>query len=360
MASGSTIRVGALIQGGGEWVWLHTRGHHSSVRQTKRWGYGDWSLEFDYRPPRGRWPLALEAGRIIEQWYGGRRVWGGLVENVDRDSGRVTAAGFCRLPEKVYALDGGGQATSKVGVAVLASSTFPGARSLTPYGMLQDPDNAALFKQMPPATEANKQGALFDAFAKLNGRRWWIGSNRLLSFDTDPTRPSLYVATSERFGVSTEALCTRMLVGYRNTLGEYHVTPPVLGPGAARASVQIEKLMDVSDHGPMTQAAAIDLGQKALKLAGEQAALTGSVTVRRRQVVNAGGARVHPVAMLPGLIYRFQGQPDPRSNALYTDALIGETVWDEEEGTVQLTPMEAEREDLQATIEALGGQLEAA
>lgn len=356
MATGSVIRVGELVQGGGNPIWLHTVGYHSALRQTKRWGYGDWALEFDFEPPRGRWPLPLAMGRIIEQWYGGRRIWSGTVENVDRESGRVTCAGLCRMGERVYALDGSGQATANPGVALLGA-TF-GTKRLA-WGSLQDYGTTGPYKQLPAATEPNKIGALFDAFAKLNGQRWYVDSNRAVWLQADPTTPTRFVSTSDRFGVSAETLVTHLKVDYDDGLGG-RSTPWIEGPGAARASLQVEKLISLYDRGPMTEAEAIAQGRAALKLAGEQAALTGSVTVRKRQVVNAGGARVHPQAMVPGLIYRFQGHPDPRSNALYTDALIGETVWDEEEGTVQLTPMDAEREDLQATIEAIGGQLVAA
>ena len=104
------------------------------------------------------------------------------------------------------------------------------------------------------------------------------------------------------------------------------------------------------------QAAAL-AGRQVPPKSGPNATFTSSITVSAGQVTNGGGARVHPVAMTPGRIYRINGMADPRNGALAADVLMGEAVWDEEEATVQLTPFGAERDDLQDTVETLGGVL---
>lgn len=346
------IRVGERPDGGASApVWLHQIADYGNVKVTYRWPLGDWSLSWDQEAYRGANLSALEQGRVVEAWHAGTRIWGGTLDAVS-DDGTYSASGFCRQAESCYALDGNGKATADADLAVFVASNF--GRKAFNVGSLS-PFNS-LAQQLPLPEAPQKLGALLDQLCALNERRWYVTSDRAIYVGVDNLTPKFFVNSTDTLGISSETQATDLLVGHFDSVASYVVT----AVGAAGASVRIEKLVDATGLGPITVAAAQALGRQVLAEAGPVAAFTSSIVVTHGEVTNAGGARVGLSAIRAGATYRINGMTDPRNGALATDVLMAESVWDEEAGEVQLTPMGADRDDLSATIEGLGMSLEAA
>lgn len=339
-----TIRVGE--QPGNPAVapaWLHTIGDYGGVKVAKRHPYGDWALSWSMDLYGGVQPAALAQGRIVEGWLGGTRIFGGRMAEPDWRAGTFSANGLNRGAETAYATDFAAQQTSSPGDAIY----FAAARGIWPIGTLESFAGTAL----PPASEVNYLGALLDQWCALNGKNWLVDSHRQLRLVDNPTTPTLFVASGEDLGVTTEVQATDILVGYQNLLTKY-VSQWVSVPNV---QYRVEKIVDLVHLGLISDAQATAYANDILAQAGGQAAFSGSITVSAGQVTNGGGVPVHPALIVAGHMYRLQGVRDPRSTALATDVVMGESVWDEDAGTVQLTPLGADRKDFQAVLESITG-----
>lgn len=332
-------------------VWLHQVADYGKVRKVDRYPLGDWSLSWEQQPFRGANLSAFEQGRVVEAWHGGTRIWGGTLDAVTED-GRYSASGFCRQAERAYALDGAGRATADAGAAIFFASNS--ARKAWNVGSLID--FASWSNQLPTPEQPQKIAALLDQLCALNSARWWVGHDRAVRTGVDDMTPRMFINSAETLGASSETLATHLLVWHFLASGAFTVTEW----GVIGSPLRIERLVDASGLGPITVTAAQNLARQVLTEVGPMAAFTNSITVSRGEVLNDGGSRVGLSEIKAGITYRINGMPDPRTGAPSTDVLMGEAAWDEEEGTVQLTPLGAERDDLSAVIEGLGMTLEAA
>lgn len=329
--------------------WLHHIADFGNVIITNRYPYGCWELSFRMNLKPGTRTSVLSSGRVVEAWLGGVRIWGGLMAQADWDEGVFVAQGYNRQSESAPAVNATWQATSDLDDAI-----YQAALSATVHWMGYA-KTAPYAQQLPAPTQVNHLGASLDQWANLNNVRWGVDADRLFKIYTDPTTPSHFIDSSVAdLGVSSESQATDVVVEYYSAQSGDVKRYRASGRTTGARSVRLVNLMEldyINDSVAQTHA------NNLLKLAGTETAFTGSITVTRGQVTNEGGTAVGPALILPGRMYRHQGMRDPRNGALSTDFIAGETVWDEDAGTVDITPLGAEKNDLSEAIEKIGGEL---
>ena len=331
--------------------WVHWIADHSNLVRTMRWPYGDWSLEFDADFYASVAPEALQQGSTVEAYLCGTLVFGGVMDEPGFSGGRFAVAGHNRASETAYAVNGSWQAVADLDTAMAAQRSA----GFTRFPAAGSDSTVTGLTQLPAPTEVNILGGALDQWALLNGRSWWVDSYGVFRHGAAPEVPALVVDSSalEGIDVATDLQATDIIVGYYKTPGLTYATARAETAGAVHRRA---RLVDLTGIGPITTGAAQTYADNLRAAATGKPRFTGSITVAAGQVANLFGVAVHPAQMLPGRMYRLSGMRDPRTGALSTDVVMGEAVWDEDAGTVQLTPLDADRDDFQASIEQIGGR----
>jgi hypothetical protein len=294
--------------------------------------------------PTERPPFMVQ-GAPVEVPVGSRPVFAGYLSGLGWDDGTFSASGAAREGEETlcFAADG---TTSSTPDVVLDAAISRGVLSWSRPAALS---NVALAAGDDTA-ELNYVTDLLDAWSTTAGQRWAVNPDRQVYAATDPTTPAYYIAYgAAELGVADDALVGRLTGGWFDVNGDPHFTS--VGTGRPEVAVNMANL------GPIDSTTATNVLNAILAKTGARLAFTSTITVDQSMVTTPGG--VHPKLwqLRSGLLYRMVGLRDPRNGLPYTDVLMGESVWDVDAATVQLTPIDLAARDLSSIVADAGLEL---
>jgi hypothetical protein len=331
------VRVGGQM--------LSSIGWWGGLTVTHQWPRGcwqaDWSMALDplERPP------ALVQGAPVEVLVAGAVVWAGYLSELNWSDGTFSASGAAREGEETLCLAADGTTSSTPDV-VIDAAISRGALSWSRPASL----SATALTTGDDTQELNYVTDLLDTWSTTVGKRWAVNSDRQVYAAADPTSPAYYVAYgAAEFGVADDALVGTLTGGWFDVNGAPHLT--TVGTGRPEVAVNMANL------GPIDSTTATNVLTAILAKTGARLAFTNAVTVTAEQVWSSGGASPHLSDVRAGLMFRLLGLEDPRDGSLATDVLMGESVWDVDAATVQLTPIDLAARDLSSIVADAGLEL---
>lgn len=207
-----------------------------------------------------------------------------------------------------------------------------------------------------PATSlSNSVTEILNGVAGGLGQTWWLDTSKTLHVAAPPTTPTVLFTSQTAAG-------GRALAGY---VTAYRVTWIDSGTGAWRQGFrrntaaedkfpQVEAELDLTGRGAMTAAQATALADGRLSLYGPRAPWAGPFVFADGQVLNLGGVPIDlPFVTAPVMGRLTLTDPDHAaelSYPSYTDLRVGVTEYDDEAGTLTVTPYDIVQSTLAARL----------
>lgn len=325
---------------------LSAIGGWGGLTVTHQWPRGAWeatwsmSLGADERPP------ALVERALVEVTVGGVPILPGYLSEMDWDNGTFTASGAAREGEESVCLNADGTDTTTVLDQAIDNAHARGALTWKRLGSL----SAVPFASTDQTADINYITALADAVTSAAGNRWAVNPDRQAYVANDPTEPDWYVAYGTGvLGVADDALVGSLIGRWYDSTGTMRVT--TAGSGLPEAAV------DLTTLGAITQAQASSTLAAILAQSQTRLGITNSVTATRSQITSPTGTHPQLWQVRAGHMARLVGLIDPRTWTPWTDIVLGQTVWDVDAATIQLSPVDLLARDLSSIIASLGAQL---
>lgn len=309
-----------------------------------RWPGGCWELRWEMTLRRQERPPALQRGAIVRAYAGSAPVWYGRLAAPDWREGVFVAEGAARDLEAAIALQIPGL-TLDPGVALY----YAAARGTANIGGLEN---------FTPVTDAepsqyNSIAALLDAWCDERSLRWAVNEIPLIYTNPDPTTPTWHILPGLEGPTATvESQVTHLYATYRNSVT---YAKAFVNTGTTGASPRIERAIDLTPRGRMTEAKARSIIEGILAKAGSLARLSSAIEVTQGQVVDRLGQEVGLARLRAGRMVRQHGVRDPRTGTTWADVVVGESEWRVEEKVVALSPVEAVLPDFSSVVEQAGG-----
>lgn len=322
----------------------------SGIEVDMRWPLGGYQLDFNILLGTRQRPAIIAKGARCDLVFSGLTIFPGRISEVDWAEGKVTVTGLCRDAETTAALTAAGVTTSTPDIAIDAAIAR-GAWAVTRPASLSSTPVAA----SDETAEVNYAAALLDLWAGDNGKRWYVDRDGAVRSGVDPTTPELYILPGAgELSWASDQQASRLIGRWQDAAGVLHT--------AFAGSGSNEKLIDLTSRGALTSTQAASILTKILAQS-TSGGWAGGITVAAQQVTTLGGrtptlSRVTAQAGR-GLMVRLLGHRDPRPGrfALTTDVVIGQAVWNVDDGTIALTPMGTVARDLASIVESFGGSV---
>lgn len=321
-------------------------GGWGGLKVTTQWPYGAWELGWSMTLDPDERPPALVERALVEATIGGLPFLPGYLSELDWDEGNFTASGAAREGEDALCLNADRSDSTTILDAAIDNAHARGAITWTRLGSL----SATAFADGDTTAQVPYITALADAVTQAAGKRWAVNGDRQAYAAADPTEPDWYVAYgSGVLGVADDKLVGTLYGRWYDSNGDPHVA--VAGSGNPEAAV------DLTSLGAITAAKATATLQAVLVQSPARLGITNSVTVTVDQITSPRGGHPHPTQVRAGQMARMVGLIDPRTWAPWTDMVLGQTVWDVDAATIELSPVDLLERDLSSIIEGLGGSL---
>lgn len=321
-----TVRVGG--------VWLHSMkgSGYADLTWQHTWPHGSDELTWRMRP--GFEHPALTAGKLVELFDGGIRIWRGLHTEPASD-GEFAAKGSWAEASGVLALDGSGNATNIPDTAIdqaisrgAVSWTRPVSLSAASWGTAAEP--MRLFDLLDQAMDGL-------------GLRWYVDADGAVRAAADPTTLSWYVphAVAGRSLTLAEDAYYSHLVGSYFSAGPVWATVTVGDAAAAARWGRKEALVDLTPMGVIVAGTATTELNNRLALSGARMGFAEDLVLGAGQLTTAGGRSVALSMAQAGQMVRLMGVTDRTRVAAspVTDVVIAKSRYVDGAPTVQLTPM---------------------
>lgn len=301
----------------------------------------DWSMALG---PLERPPYLVQ-GAPVEVLIGSRPIFAGYMSDLGWDDGTFSASGAAREGEEAASETAAGVITSTPDVAIDNARAQGWISWSRPASISSTPLAASDATQ-----DSNYLTAVLDNWATTTGKRWIVNPDRQVLAVTDPTAPAYHIAYGDAtFGIADDKLAGTLSGDYYQSNG----SPHMVKVGAGRPVV----LVNMANQGPLTEARATSILTALYAKVGARMAFTSAVTVDQSIVTSPGGVHPQLWQLTAGLLYRMNGLRDPRNGLPHTDVLMGESVWDVDAGTVQLTPVDLAARDLSSIVADAGLEL---
>lgn len=336
--------------GGASGLWLSTLAPVGGIEIDVRWPLGGYQLDFNLLLGARRRPAIIAKGARCDVLIAGRPIFPGRISEVDWSEGKITVTGLCRDAETTAALTASGATTATPDVAIDAAINRGAWQVTRPASLSSAPLGAS-----DQTTNVNYLAALLDLWANDNGKQWYVDRDGAVRSGVDPTVPELYVMPgADELSWATEKQASRVIGQWQDIPGYSHTT--FAGSGFD------EQIVDLTGRGPLSSAQASSIVNQILAQSSS-GGWAGGITVSAQQLVTPGGmvpslARV--AAMVGrGLMVRLLGHRDPRPGrfSLTTDVLIGQAVWNVDDGKVTLSPVGSVARDFSSIVASFGGQV---
>lgn len=275
-------------------------------------------------------PQALtRRGLLVELMFGGECIWSGP----QTDAGN--AVGLWTVGVDYAALDGSGDATTVPDTAV-DQAIERGLPWLRRDSISTDPVD--LDVSQGPATI----GALLDAYADAETKRWGVDPNGYVYAVADPTDPSAVILPLDQpLAPGGEDFATALIGRYYNGT-DYVTTSPVTDATSVLLNGYHEATVDLTGRGTLTGTKATNLLKALLALGKSQPSWASSVTLGYDDILSPGGVPVALESVRAGQVVRvlgFTADAQVLGGSTYVDVLIGQS--DMDDGGLVLTPFGA-------------------
>lgn len=311
--------------------WQALDGFYGDVEFATCWPGGSDSLTWTASGPQRR---LLGALPVLGQ-FGPLPVFSGTLTEPDASQQQLTAQGLWRLGNNYAALDGSGNATATVDVAVdqAISRGLPWTR---PTSISAVPVN--LDVSSSPATVAS----LLDAWTLESGQRWGVDVNGRLFAKPDPTVPAYQtLPMAGGLGFALDDYASTLVGRYINVVGNVYATTSWTDAVAQLQHGHAETTVDLTGRGPITTAVAQGILATMLALGASTPQWTSTLTLTYGELLTPGGVPIALETVTAGQVVRVRGGYElaQRLNgAMYLDVLIGRTQL--AGGKLTITPMQ--------------------
>lgn len=312
-------------------------GYFGDVELIDRWPGGPFEATFGLALPPGFRHPVLQRGREVVFTDAAARRWGGTIADIDRDTWKITADGYCRQAESTPALTGAG-ATSAVPDTVIdaaiARGELVGWRRAASYG-------ASPLTTATTTDELNTVDTLLTDYAALAGQRWSVDADGYVARATDAVTPTLYLAPGNLdVGVVDDQYATHVFLRYRDaTNAGAYTTASVVDQVAADSFDPKSITESAVDLGPITPTKAVALATALLNRMRPRLGWTESIEINGSQLTDMTGQPADLLSVTAGRVLRIFGSYDEQSGAGVVDAVVGESRYTPGARTITLAPM---------------------
>lgn len=341
------VRVGGT---GG--VWLSQLGLlWGDLTVEHRWPFGCWETTWTIptitakkRPP------ALVANQPVDVVFAGKSIWSGQLTEPDWADGQFTAQGWVRQGETTPCLTSAGLTTTIPDTAIDQGITRGWLNWRRTASISSVAYSAADTGTGDATDDLNSISALLDAYTQDNKLRWGVDAQRRVYTAADPTTPAWDVSPdTDPLGVSSAALASTLVARYvADSAGT--LATVIVGTGAPVVMV------DLTGRGQITSAKATSICQNILAQTTATTGWTNGLTLTRTQITS-GGIHPHLSMVVAGQMIRLLGQRDPRGLDANTSVVVGTSLWNVNDGTIELSPVDTADRDLSTIIANAGGEL---
>ncbi|MFJ9387696.1 hypothetical protein ACIRON_02675 [Nocardioides sp. NPDC101246] len=328
----------AELQVGG--VWLSSLGPWGDLQVEDRWPGGNYEVRCTLDPKVSRRLPAIVNEADVRLTVGGDR-WAGTLTEYDPETGDLVAQGYYRQGDGVPALNSSGMTTTTPNAAIdrAISSGWvnwrrPVSLSSSPYSSSDAAGDAT--------AEVNALGSLLDEWAAGSGKRWGVDEQRVVYATADPSEVTHLLINTPAPVQSGQRAAGTVVARWQNSSGAYATT--------IRGNLRPIVTVDFTNAGPLTSGQVTARCDRILS-SSAGAATVGGFTITRDQIVG----RPHLSIVRAGQRVSLVDQASPDLSALAPSVVLGITVWNVDEDTVECTPVDAPDLDLQSIIEAQGG-----
>lgn len=321
-------------------VWLSSLGPWGGLKVEDRWPGCCYQITATLDPKLAYRHPAIVNDAAVRLTVAGDR-WAGFLYDYDPESGEITAHGYYRQADGVPALNASGMTTTipDAGIDRGISSGWLNWRravslSAVPYSASDSTGDAT--------AQVNALGALLDEWAAGEGKRWGVDEQRVPFAAADPTTVTHMLINVSAPTQSAQRAAGTVVARWQNSSGAYATTIR----GSARPVVTV----DFTNAGPLTSNQVTARCDRILS-ASVGAATVGGFTLTRNQIVG----RPHLSIVRAGQRVAIVDQATADLSGLAPSFVLGSTVWNVDEDTVECTPVDAPDLDLAAIIERQGG-----
>lgn len=323
---------------------LQQVGSWEGMKYSYGWPFGSLAASWQMRD-QIRHPL-LHLGALVTLYLGGVPIWRGMLLEPGRD-GRMTAVGLWEEAKGAVTLTAAGATTAEPRDATVQAIARGALRWAGP---VPDIYPGAAAQQVDAPYPAQMLSALLDTTTSANGTRWAIHpfSGRLITA-ADPTAPSWrvpHLVAGSGLTPADDSTATHLIGEYLDGPGSLKVTPAVVSPDYIQGAPRIEKHVDLTDKGYITQAKAITFLTGMYGQGVGKVGWADGLQLRRGDVLKIGGNVADPaavaVSVATGTMLRLDGVWDDRAAAGptgFTDIVASEAEYDETTDTVQVKPV---------------------
>lgn len=336
MASPVQIKVGGEV--------LSTIASWGNPVVTHRRRGGCWSLSWDMDVTSGWTDARIVQGASVEAFLGSSRIWVGFLDEFDPGEGSFEARGQGRRFETMVAKDNVGLTTDLTAAINWAGFRGSGVGTVQTWGTVEDNSG-----------EPRTIEELADMWAEENpGKYWYVDRMGAMWQGEDPTEPRWWVMPgTAALGVTDDEYATSWAGWYFDSgTSTYKMVT-----ASTSATVAVEKAVDLTARGAISQAKAQAIVDGFLAQSERRTGWTNPITVSSLSLANKGGGYAGLGMVKAGDMIRLQGFRDQRQAAPYTDAVVGESVWDVDAGEITLKPVDTADRDFSSVVEAAGGKL---
>lgn len=323
-------------------IWLSSLGPWGELKVEDRWPGGNWEIKATIDPQLSRRHPAIVNDAPVRLTVGGDR-WAGTLTEYDPESGELVAQGCTRQGDGAPALNAAGMTTTTPNAAIdrAISSGWVGWRrplslSSVPYSASDDAGDAT--------AEVNALGALLDEWAAGAGLRIGVDEQRIIYAAADPTAVTHMLINTPAPPQSGQRAAGTVVARWQNSSGAYSTT--------IRGSLRPIVTVDFTNAGPLTSAQVTARCDRILS-SSQGAATVGGFTVTRDQVIG----RPHLSIVRAGQRVVLVDQATPDLAGFAPSVVLGITVWNVDEDSVECTPVDAPDLDLASIVEKQGGMV---
>lgn len=309
------------------------------VSELGSWALGEWStilqgpeaLAWRMRPTRP--DSAIRPNQLIRLYDGGTCVWSGYANRPNRGSGEMSARGLHVKAYETAALDGSGNITQNLDVAIDAAI----ARGALPGWIRQASlSTTAVSTDVATIDGDTTIGQLADAVADEQSKWWRVTANGVVQLYSRPTSPTwLLTPQAGTLDIVDGDYASRLYGRRRGSTGNF-ATEHVDDLDAEAATGYAEATTDLTALGYITQAKAEAILTGMLAKGRARFQFANGVEASRWQILTIGSVPAHLPAVNAGTVARFLVQHDDTrylQGRGYVDELIGRVVHPEGQNT---------------------------
>lgn len=321
-------------------VWLSSLGPWGGLKVEDRWPGGCYQVAATLDPKLSRRHPAIVNDAPVRLTVGGER-WAGFLYDYDPETGEITAQGYYRQGDSAPALNSSGMTTTIPNAAIDKAISAGWVNWRRPISLSSSPYSAS--DSTGDATaQVNALGALLDEWAAGEGKRWGVDEQRIVYAGADPTAVTHMLINVAAPPQSGQRAAGTVVARWQGSSGANATTIR----GSARPVVTV----DFTNAGPLTSNQVTARCDRILS-ASSGAATVGGFILTRNQIVG----RPHLSTVRAGQRVTIVDQAAADLSGFAPSFVLGSTVWNVDEDTVECTPVDAPDLDLASIIESQGG-----